>query len=48
MIDLRTLSGAAFTQDCAYPDGAKVFCIAVCDLDKGKIARQSIVQAWDE
>ncbi|MGE3150108.1 MAG: nuclear transport factor 2 family protein [Pseudorhodoplanes sp.] len=38
----------AFTQACTYPDGAKVFCVAVLDLDHGKIARQTVVQAWDE
>jgi len=38
----------AFTQACAYPDGMKVFCVAVCDLKDGKIARQTVVQAWDE
>jgi ketosteroid isomerase-like protein len=38
----------AFTQDCTYPDGAKVFCIAVIDLEDGRIARQTFVQAWDE
>jgi hypothetical protein len=38
----------AFSQACAYPDGMKVLCIAVCDLQGGKIARQTVVQAWDE
>jgi ketosteroid isomerase-like protein len=38
----------AFSQDCAYPDGAKVFCLAMVELDQGKIARQTVVQAWDE
>lgn len=38
----------AFTQDCTYPDGAKVFCIAVLDLKNGKITHQTVVQAWDE
>ena len=38
----------AFTQDCAYPDGTKVFCAALVELDDGKIARQTVVQAWDE
>jgi ketosteroid isomerase-like protein len=38
----------AFTQACAYPDGTKVFCAAVLDLKGGKIARQTVVQAWDE
>ena len=38
----------AFTQSCAYPDGTRVYCIAVVDLKGGKIARQTVVQAWDE
>lgn len=38
----------AFTQACAYPDGTRVFCVAALELDNGRIARQSIVQAWDE
>ena len=37
----------AFTQRCAYPDGTKVFCSAMIDLKGGKIARQTVVQAWD-
>lgn len=37
-----------FSQDCTYPDGMKVFCIALCEIDGGKIARQTVVQAWDE
>ena len=38
----------AFTQACAYPDGAKVFAAATIDLKDGQIARQTVVQAWDE
>jgi len=38
----------AFTQDCAYPDGTRVFCIAFLDLEDGLIAGQTVVQAWDE
>ncbi len=38
----------AFSQSCAYPDGAKVFCIAMIELERGRIARQTVVQAWDE
>lgn len=38
----------AFTQSCAYPDGSKVFCSAMLELKGGKIARQTVVQAWDE
>lgn len=37
----------AFTQSCTYPDGTKVFCSAMLDLKSGKIAQQTIVQAWD-
>lgn len=38
----------AFSQACAYPDGTKVFCAAMLELKDGKIARQTVVQAWDE
>jgi hypothetical protein len=38
----------AFSQACAYPDGAKVFCLAMIELKGGKIAQQTVVQAWDE
>lgn len=38
----------AFTQACAYPDGTKVFCAATLELKNGLIARQTVVQAWDE
>ena len=39
---------AAFIQDCRYPGGARVLCVAVLDLKDGLIIRQSGVQAWDE
>lgn len=38
----------AFTEACTYPDGAKVFCAAVVKLKEGRIAQQTVVQAWDE
>jgi hypothetical protein len=38
----------AFTQDCSYPDGKRVFCSATLDVAGGKITRQVAVQAWDE
>jgi ketosteroid isomerase-like protein len=41
-------TSAAFQQDCQYPSGARVRCIAVLDLSGGLITRQSGVQAWDE
>lgn len=38
----------AFTQECTYPDGTRVFCMAALDLADGLISRQTLVQAWDE
>jgi hypothetical protein len=38
----------AFSQACAYPDGMKVICLALCKFKGGEIARQTVVQAWDE
>ena len=38
----------AFSQACTYPDGAKVFCCALVELEAGRIVKQTIVQAWDE
>jgi ketosteroid isomerase-like protein len=38
----------AFSQACAYPDGARVFCLAMVELKGGRIAQQTLVQAWDE
>ena len=37
----------AFTQRCAYSEGANVFCSAMVELKGGKIVRQTVVQAWD-
>lgn len=41
-------SRLAFTQACAYPDGTKVLCLAMMDVKGGKVAQQTIVQAWDQ
>ncbi|BCJ92176.1 hypothetical protein IZ6_29110 [Terrihabitans soli] len=39
----------AFTEECEYPGGAKVFCSAMLDVDKdGRITREVMVQAWDD
>ena len=38
----------AFTQACAYPEGGKVFCVAMLELRGGKIVQQTAVQVWDE
>jgi ketosteroid isomerase-like protein len=37
----------AFTETCAYPDGTKVFCSAMLEMKNGRIARETMVQAWD-
>jgi ketosteroid isomerase-like protein len=49
-IDVNATEGdrLTFSQACVYPGGAKVFCVALVELSGGKIARQTIVQAWDE
>lgn len=41
-------SRLAFSQACTYPDGAKVLCLSVLELEDGMISRQTAVQAWDE
>jgi hypothetical protein len=38
----------ALVQDCRYPNGTRVLCLAVLDLKDGLITRQSGVQPWDE
>lgn len=45
IIDGPTL---AFSESCAYPDGMKVYCSASAELRNGRIARQTVIQAWDE
>ena len=40
--------GAAFTVACGYPDGTRVLCATVLELEGGSIARQTVVQVWDE
>ena len=37
----------AFTQACAYPDGTRVLCATMLELNGGQISRQTVVQAWD-
>ena len=34
----------AFTEACTYPDGAKVFCAAMLEIEDGKIVRQTAVK----
>jgi SnoaL-like domain len=38
----------AYQVACQYDDGTKVLAAVVCDIsDEGKIARETVVQAWD-
>lgn len=39
--------GIGYTVRCAYPDGTRVLCSAVSELRDGRIARETVVQAWD-
>ncbi len=38
----------AYTEQCTYPAGNKVMNMTMLDLRDGRIARQSMVQTWDE
>jgi SnoaL-like domain len=37
----------AFTEACAYPNGARVFCSAMAEVTEGRIKRQTNVEVWD-
>ena len=45
---VRDDNGAAYTVACRYPDGTNVLCATVLELQDGLIARQTVVQVWDE
>lgn len=38
----------SFVEECEYPDGCHVMAAQFLDLNRGKISRQLVVQAWDE
>jgi ketosteroid isomerase-like protein len=38
----------AFSESCAYPDGVRVLSESMLTLRDGKIAEQTMIQAWDE
>lgn len=38
----------AFTEACQYADGMRVFAASVCNLQDGKIVKQTMVQTWDQ
>lgn len=39
--------GIAFIEACRYPDGMRVLSSNLLEMRNGKIARHSLVQAWD-
>ncbi|MEV7289696.1 nuclear transport factor 2 family protein [Streptomyces sp. NPDC093252] len=39
---------AAFTESCEYADGMRVLAESMLTLRDGRIARQTLIQAWDE
>lgn len=41
-------TGAAVIVACAYPDGTRVLCASVLELEGGLVADQTVVQVWDE
>jgi hypothetical protein len=41
-------SGLAFTQACSYPDGARVFCLAMVSSRAARSRIKTVVQAWDD
>jgi hypothetical protein len=45
---VRGEDGAAFVLACRYRDGTNVVCATVIELAGGRIAGQTVVQAWDE
>ncbi len=45
---VKDQTGAAYTQACRYPDGTNVLCATVIELERGAIAKQSVIQVWDE
>lgn len=38
----------ALTFNCRYPEGTRVLCNSMLELDDGLVIRQTDVQAWDE
>lgn len=41
-------SGVAFEQHCRYPEGNRVVCVTVANVEGGLITRQTIAQSWDD
>ncbi len=45
---IASSDGVAFTEACQYPDGMRVLSANLMALRDGKIARHTLIQAWDE
>jgi hypothetical protein len=45
---VRDENGAAYTQACRYADGTNVLASSVIEIDGGVIARQTVLEVWDE
>jgi hypothetical protein len=41
-------TGPAYTLACRYPNGTNLVCATVIELDGGTIARQAVLEVWDE
>ncbi|GAA2442309.1 nuclear transport factor 2 family protein [Streptomyces glaucus] len=39
---------AAYSESCRYPDGVRVLSESMLSLRDGRIAEQTLIQAWDE
>lgn len=46
--DLTVGDHWSYAQNCAYPDGTRVLCMASVTTDGNKITQQTNVQVWDE
>jgi hypothetical protein len=41
-------STVSFVERCSYPDGSRVTASSALDIERGRIVREEILQAWDE
>ncbi len=48
MTGQKAASGLDFEELCEYPDGTRVLCAAMLEVEDGRISRQTSVEAWNE
>jgi hypothetical protein len=46
--EVVTANRVAFSVDCVFPDGKRIFEHVIAHLEDGKIVRQVDVEAWDQ